>query len=164
MSKSTNHYPDYRRQTYPPQQWQPGQPAYTPVAAPAPLPAKHRIAHHIWRNFFRYCFFAVQAIFLIWLISAFAASSGNGADAHAQAVQWCADKSNWQYLYHSQADCVTHYGNGLNAAGDIGSGIAVGLIIGLWVAADIILGIGRIVVMLGRRAGGHRELSRSGKS
>lgn len=76
---------------------------------------KHPIARHIWRNFFRYFFFAVQAIFLIWLMG------------------------------------------GLNDAADAGKGIAVGLIIGLWVAVDVILGIGRIVVLLGRRyTGAHR--------
>jgi len=75
------------------------------------IPQQHPVGRHIRRNFFRYFFiaffFAVQAIFLIWLIA--------------------------------------------------GKGIATGLIIGLWVAVDVILGIGRIVVVFGGRyTGAHR--------
>jgi hypothetical protein len=110
----------------------------------------------VWRNFFRYVFFAVQAIFIIWLIGGLASTSGSGADAHTQALQYCAGNG-WQVLYKSHADCVTHYGNTLNGASDVGKSIGAGLIIGLWVAVDIILGIGRIVVLLGRRhSGAHR--------
>jgi hypothetical protein len=140
-------YPDYR-QPYPGSQ-------YAQQPEPPTRP-KHRIARHIWRNFFRYFFFAVQAIFLIWLISGLASTSGSGADAHAQALHYCAGNG-WSPLFKSYSDCVTHYGNGLNAASDIGKGVATGLIIGLWVAVDVILGISRIVVLLGRRhSGTHR--------
>lgn len=103
------------------------------------------------KRVFMWVFLAIQAIFLIWLITGLASTSGSGADAHAQAVQYCADPSNWQYLFKSQADCITHYGNGLNDASDLGKGIGAGLVIGLWVATDVILGIGRLVVVLARR-------------
>jgi hypothetical protein len=95
------------------QQWQQSYPGPQPAQQPEPR-RRHPIARHFWRNFFRYFFFAVQAIFLIWLISGLAST-------------------------------------------DAGKGIAVGLIIGLWVAVDVILGIGRIVVLFGRRySGAHR--------
>lgn len=128
---------------------------YPPVQQP-PAGIGKRIRRHIWAHFFTYCFLAVQAIFLIWVIGGAASGSGNGADAHAEAVKFCAN-GGWQYLYHSQAECVTQYGNTLTGAGDIGTGIGVGIIIAFWVAVDVILGIGRIVVVLGRRhKGGHR--------
>lgn len=140
-------YPDYR-QAY-------AGPQYARQPAPQTRP-KHRIARHVWRNFFRYFFFAVQAIFLIWLITGLAGTSGSGASAHAQAIHDCSG-TQWHYLYKSYNDCVTHLGNGYSAASDVGKGVAVGLIIALWVAADVILGIGRIVVLLGRRyQGAHR--------
>jgi hypothetical protein len=147
-------------QSYGPPPWvQPGTQQPYPDLQPAQQPEprrKHPIARHIWRNFFRYFFFCVQAIFIIWLIGGLASTSGSGAGAHTQAVQYCAGNG-WQPLYKSYSDCVTHYGNTLNGAADAGKGIAVGLIIGLWVAVDVILGIGRIVVLLGRRySGAHR--------
>lgn len=103
------------------------------------------------KRVFMWFFLVVQAIFLIWLITGLVGASHNGADAHAQALQWCANKDNWQYLYKSQADCVTHYGNGLNDAGDVGNTIGAALVIGLWVGVDVILGVGRLIVVLSRR-------------
>jgi hypothetical protein len=67
-----------------------------------------------------------------------------------QVAQFCG-KGQWQGVFRSYNDCVVHGAHGLTAAGDIGKGIAAGLIIGLWVAADVILGIGRLVVVLARR-------------
>lgn len=134
--------PPYEPQQYssPPQYGQP--PAYYP-----PQPGKPRKK----RRVFLWVFLAVQVIFIIWLAVGLSGASHSGADAHAQAVQWCSDKSNWQYLYKSQADCVTHYGNGLNAAGDLGNTIGAGLVIGLWVAVDAILGIGYGIYRLASR-------------
>jgi hypothetical protein len=99
----------------PRQQYDAGQQWLQAYSGQEPEPRrKHPIAGHIWRNFFRYFFFAVQAIFLIWL------TGGLGST-------------------------------------DAGNGIGVGLIIGLWVAVDVILGTGRIVVLFGRRySGAHR--------
>jgi hypothetical protein len=39
-------------------------------------------------------------------------------------------------------------------AADLGATIGAGLVIGLWVAADVILGIGRLVVITARRRNG----------
>ena len=96
-------------------------------------------------------FLAIQAVFLVWLIAGIATTGHSGADAHTQAVQWCSSKANWQYLYTSQADCVTHYGNGLNDASDVGKGIGVGIVIALWVAVDFFLGLGYGIYRLASR-------------
>jgi hypothetical protein len=99
------------------------------------------------KRIFMWTFLVIQALFLIWLITALAGKTGPTA---AQVAQFCG-KGQWQGVFKSYHDCVVHGANGLTAAGDIGKGIAVGLIIGLWVAADVILGIGRLVVVLARR-------------
>ncbi len=100
---------------------------------------------------FLWVFLAVQILFLIWLITGIASTGSSGADAHTQAVQWCATPANWQSLYSSQADCVTHYGNTLNAASDVGKGIGVGLIVAVWVAVDFFLGLGYGIYRLSTR-------------
>ena len=69
----------------------------------------------------------------------------------AAEVQHRCGNGEWSPLFTSYHDCVVHGANGLTAAGDIGKGIAVGLIISLWVAVDLILGIGRLVVVFARR-------------
>jgi len=120
-------------------------PAPAPGAVPpAAAPAKRR------KRVFMWFFIAVQVIFLIWLIAGVAGTSGSGASAHTQAIQYCANNG-WKVLYKSYSDCVTHYGNTLNGASDVGKGIGVGLVIALWVAVDIILGIGRLIVVFARR-------------
>lgn len=107
------------------------------------------IMRHLWRHLFLYFFLAVQAIFLAWIIGG-ATSGSSGPTPHAQALTYCAN-GGWQGLFTSYADCVTHYANGLNQAGNVGTAIGVGLVIGLWVAADVILGVGRFVVLTTRR-------------
>ena len=87
------------------------------------------------RRIFPWFFLAVQVIFLIWLITGLAHGIG---PSHAQVVSLCG-KGQWRGLFKSYHDCVVHGANGLTAAGDIGKGIAVGLIIGLWVTADFIM-------------------------
>lgn len=109
------------------------------VAAPK---KKHRV--------FLWFFLAVQVLFVIWLVTGLKATGGSGAEAHAQAVRDCAG-TGWQGLYRSYQECVTHLGNTYNAASDAGKGIGAGLVIGLWVAADVILGIGRFIVVFARR-------------
>jgi hypothetical protein len=103
------------------------------------VPVNEKPVRRRRRRIFLWFFLVVQLIFLIWIITGVAGTSGSGADSHAQAVTYCS--SSWQGLYSSYADCVTSYGNTLNAASDAGKGIGVGLIIGLWVAADFILGV-----------------------
>lgn len=112
-----------------------------PPPGPQPKPKRRK-------RVFMWFFLAVQVIFLVWLITGIAGTGHSGADAHAQAVLYCARNS---FGYSSRAACITQYGNTLNAASDAGKGIGAGLIVALWVAVDIILGIGRIVVVLARR-------------
>jgi hypothetical protein len=104
---------------------------------------------HIWSHFFLYFFLVVQVLFLVWIIAGNAAGN-SGADAHAQAIRDCSG-TQWQPLFKSYQDCVTHYGNALNDASDIGKGLATGVIFAFWVGVDIILGIGRLVVVFTRR-------------
>jgi hypothetical protein len=101
---------------------------YTSQAEPAALPRRKR-------RIFPWFFLAIQVIFLTWLITGLAQGTG---PSHAQIVSFCGHGA-WQGVFKSYHDCVVHGGHGLTAAGDIGKGIAVGLIIGLWVAADFIL-------------------------
>lgn len=142
-----SHY--QQQQGYPPQQrhlpqWQPQQ--YQPQQQPqqyAPPRRKRRV--------FLWVFLVIQALFLIWIVTGVAGTSHSGTDAHAQAAQWCADKANWQYLYKSQADCVTHYGNALNGASDVGKSLGIGVIIALWVVVDFFLAVGYGIYRLASR-------------
>jgi hypothetical protein len=81
-----------------------------------------RVLRHIYRHLFLYVFLLVQALFIVWII-------GGAQSAHCDAQG-------------SQLD---------NSACTAGAGIAIGLIIGLWVAADVILGVGRLVVVTTRK-------------
>jgi hypothetical protein len=109
-----------------------------------------RILRHFKRHLFLYFFLLVQAIFLIWVISGAVSTSNSGAQAHAQALRECAG-TGWQPLYSSYHDCVTNLGNLYSNASSAGKGIGVGLVIALWVVFDVVLMIGRIVVLLSRR-------------
>lgn len=97
----------------------------TPVNQPQTPPVKKR------KRVFMWFFLAVQAIFLIWIITG--ASSSGGATAKScagqvgQALQTCQDASH------------------------VGTGIGVALIIILWCVVDVILGITYLVVRLARR-------------
>jgi len=111
-----------------------GMAAYPPGYPPrAPAQAKRK------RRIFPWLFLLANMAFLIWLIAGLAGGSNSGADAHTQAIAQCSGNQ-WQGLFKSYQDCVTHYGNGLNAASDVGKGIGAALIIGLWVAFDVIVG------------------------
>ncbi|HEX6453159.1 MAG TPA: hypothetical protein VF060_27325 [Trebonia sp.] len=58
----------YEHQPHPDYQQAYAGPQHARQPAPQAWP-KHPIAHHVWRNLFRYCFLAVQAVFLVWLIT-----------------------------------------------------------------------------------------------
>jgi hypothetical protein len=109
-----------------------------------------RIFRHIGRHLFLYFFLAVQALFLAWVITGTSSASGNEAQAHAQAVHDCAGQG-WKYLYNSYGDCVTKLGSDYKTASDAGTGVGVGLLLGLWIALDVLLLLGRVVVLLARR-------------
>lgn len=114
-------YPQY--QPYPPYQPQ-GQPPQPGAQAPYPYPVQPPQKR---RHVFRWFFIAVQVIFLIWII----------AGAHAG--------------HTSTTDCGTLSVADCQSAKDAGTAIGVGIIIAFWIGIDIVLGIIRICVLLGRR-------------
>lgn len=83
-------------------------------------------------------FFAIQAIFIIWLVVGLA--TVHTSPTQAQLTSACYNHS-WWPLFKSQADCVTHYGGALTDAGNVGKGIGAALIVVFWVVVDMILGI-----------------------
>jgi hypothetical protein len=143
---------------YPPPQpsWQ-QQPTWQQPYQPQPQYAPQPPHRQQWqqprkkRRVFLWVFLGIQAIFLIWIIAGIAGTSHTGADAHTQAVQFCASKANWQYLYKSQADCIIHYGNVLNGASDAGKGIGVALIVVVWIVVDFFTGLGYGIYRLASR-------------
>jgi uncharacterized membrane protein len=101
------------------------------------------------KRIFMWFFLAVQLIFIGLIVAYGMESTG---PSHADLVAGCYNHA-WWPLFKSQADCVQHYGGALNTAGHLGQGIGIAMVIGLWVAADVILGIGRLIVVLARRKG-----------
>jgi hypothetical protein len=126
----------YGQQTYPPHghRQQPNQ---------APPGRRRR------RRVFLWVFLVIQALFVIWIITA-VATVHTGA-TQAQLAQGCYDH-NWYPLFRSQADCVQHYGGALNDAGTAGKAIGVGLVIVFWMVVDVILGVSYGVYRLATRS------------
>jgi hypothetical protein len=113
---------------------------------PQPEPAHARKRKRV----FMWSFLAVQGVFLAVLIAACAAGGSSGSGNHAQAVAQC-NNGQWHVIYTSYTDCV----NTLAGASDLGTGIGTAVIavivIGLWVATDVIAGITRMVVVHNRK-------------
>ena len=99
------------------------------------------------RRIFLWFFVAVQALFVLLVVLYATEQTG---PSHADLVSSCYHGA-WKPLFQSQQDCVTHFGGALNTAGHVGQGIGIFLVIFLWVAADVILGVGRLVVLSSRR-------------
>lgn len=100
-------------------------PAWGPPGEEHPPSVRNNRKHH---RIFLWIFLAVQALFLFWIIAGV-----NGND---------------------HASCKGMVGDALTTcqgAGDAGTAIGVGLVIVLWVAVDIILGITYGVYRLARR-------------
>ncbi len=100
------------------------------------------------RRIFLWTFAAVQLIFIGLIIGYGTESTG---PSHADLVSSCYNH-HWYPLFTSQQDCVVHFGGALNQAGHVGQGIGIALVIGLWVATDVILGIGYLIYRLARRS------------
>ncbi|MGP4009213.1 hypothetical protein [Streptomyces sp. 4N124] len=103
-------------------EWEP-----RPEGAPPPAPDLKRKKP---RRIFLWIFLAVQALFLIWIITGVNSANDDDPDCEGltgDALQLCQD------------------------AGDVGTAIGVGLIIGLWAAVDVILGITYGIYRLSRR-------------
>jgi hypothetical protein len=73
------------------------------------------------RHVFRWVFLAIQALFLIWIISGTSSAADNCDGQVGQALDAC------------------------QAGTAIGAGIGVMVVIFLWVAVDVILGIGYLI-------------------
>jgi hypothetical protein len=111
----------------------------------ADLPPRKRA-----KRVFMWTFLVIQALFLIWIITGIAGNSGHYDPSHAEVLKGCSHGA-WRALFQSRHDCMVHYASGLKQAGEAGTAIGAGLIVVFWVAVDVILGIGRIVVVLARR-------------
>ena len=127
----------YSRQAYPPQ----GHRRQSHQEAP---PGRRRR-----RRVFLWVFLAIQALFVIWIITAVA--TVHTGPTHAQLAQGCYDH-NWYPLFKSQADYVQHYGGALNAAGTAGKAIGVGIVIVFWMVVDVILAVSYGVYRLATRS------------
>lgn len=104
----------------------------------APRPRKrHRV--------FMWVFLGIQAIFIIWLVSAAVTSTGA---SHADIVSTCGH-GQWQGLWKSYSDCAAH--SGVVAAHDVGKSIAVGLIVLIWFLVDFFVGLTYGIYRLARR-------------
>jgi len=79
-----------------------------------------------WR-IFSYVILAVNLLFLIWIIAGVAGSSGHATDCGTLDQSTC------------------------DAARNVGTSIGVGIVIGLWVAVDVILGIIWLVTRSSKR-------------
>lgn len=77
------------------------------------------------RRLFRWVFLAVQVAFLVWVVAG--ASTGHPANCGTLDQQTCSQ------------------------AYDAGKGIGVAVLIALWVAVDVILGITYLIVRVTRR-------------
>jgi hypothetical protein len=54
-------------------------------------------------------------------------------------------------VFTSYNDCVVHGANGLRAAGEVGTTIGVGLVIGVWLGVDFLLGLTYGIYRLAKR-------------
>lgn len=112
----------------PPQSGWPAPPPGSPPASPSLPQTSHPPRKR--RRVFPWVFLAVQILFLIWVITGAASGSGTPAECRGRtgdALELCEDAS------------------------DVGTAIGVGLMIALWAAVDIILGLAYIVFRLARR-------------
>lgn len=109
---------------------------YGPIAAqaaglPIGAPEEDRYAppRRRKRRVFPWAFLAIQALFVIWVIAGVASGQSAAAGCHDR------------YLTHAQ--CAS--------ASDAGTAIGVGLVVALWVAVDVILGVSYGIWRLARR-------------
>lgn len=117
----------------------------TPTEA-KPAKPRPRKKHRV----FLWVFLAIQVIFIAWLIAGVVKAS-QGPDAAKEAARYCSTGA-W-HLYGSYAQCVSKYGDTLRAAGNLGSGIGVGLILGLWALVDFLVAVPYAIYRLASRKG-----------
>ena len=76
-------------------------------------------------------FFAIQLIFLIWVI---AGGTSTGGSIHSSTVAYCHAHPN---AYLSYQDCLNSYSGGAK----VGTTLGVAFIILFWFVTDVILGV-----------------------
>jgi hypothetical protein len=97
---------------------------------------------------FLWVFLAIQAAFLIWVITG---AASKGPATGAQVAQLCNNHA-WYPLYSSQAACVQNSGALLADASDVGKTIGVGLIVVVWVVVDFLVALTYGIYRLARRS------------
>lgn len=110
-----------QKQSWPPAQPYPAPPGPLPYGQVVPQPPRKR--HRV----FPWFFLAVQILFLVWIIV------GLATVTHNPDCGGTLDKDTCQ------------------SATDAGATVGAGLIIALWAAVDIILGISYLIIRLARR-------------
>ena len=80
------------------------------------------------RRIFLWVFLAVQVLFIVWIITGVASGGGNPTDCGTLDAETC------------------------NAAENVGTGIGVALIVGVWVVVDFLLAVVYGVYRLAKRS------------
>lgn len=79
------------------------------------------------RRIFLWVFLAVQLLFVVWIVAGASTGAGTPADCTGLDVETC------------------------NAAADVGTGIGVALVVGLWLVVDFLLAVIYGVYRLAKR-------------
>jgi|HubBroStandDraft_1064217.scaffolds.fasta_scaffold04603_8 hypothetical protein len=95
------------------------------------------------RKVFLWVFLAIQAAFIIWLVTGIASAGGS---VHAQAVAECLN-GKAASMGMTQAQCVSWLGG----AGKVGTSLGAAVIVIVWVVVDFFLGLGYGIYRLARR-------------
>jgi hypothetical protein len=103
------------------------------------------------RRVFMWIFFALQALFLLWIIVG-VVSTGHTAPSAAEMAQYCSPgPRSVLALYSSKADCLREYSHVLSDAAGAGRGIGVAVIVVLWIVVDFFTGLGYAIYRLASR-------------
>jgi hypothetical protein len=125
---------------------QPGYPQQYPPQAyyghQQPPPRKRR-------RVFMWVFFALQALFLIWLITGLV-GTGHTAPSHAELISECKQFAD---LYKTHAQCMATQSRLDSDASGTGRGIGAALIVVVWIVVDFFLGLGYGIYRLATRPG-----------
>jgi hypothetical protein len=130
-------YPPQQYQQFPPQGYPP-QGYYAPAAQPAPR-KKRRV--------FMWVFFAIQALFIIWLVTGLI-STGHTAPSTAELLKECKQFAD---LYKTHAQCMRNQSQLDSDASGTGRGLGAALIVIIWLVADFFLGLGYGIYRLASR-------------
>lgn len=120
-------------QQYPPQRY------YAPAAQPPPR-KKRRV--------FMWVFFAIQALFIIWLVTGLI-STGHTAPSTAELLKECKQFAD---LYKTHAQCMRDQSQLDSDASGTGRGIGAALIVIIWIVVDFFLGLGYGIYRLATRS------------